>query len=75
MGLCTERTSIIGGSKMKSKSYNGALRSSEKYFETLQLGAFATAGLLLAQGPVALTAKSGFKAAHVVAATGGLGVG
>ena len=51
--------------KMKSKAYNGEVRRSEKDFDTLQLG------LLLAQGPVALTAKSGFKAAHVVAATGG----
>ena len=47
--------------KMKSKTYNGAVRSSEKDFETLQLGAFATPGLLLAQqGPVVLTAESGF---------------
>jgi hypothetical protein len=36
---------------MKSKTYNGEVRSSEKDFETLQLGAFATPGLLLAQGP------------------------
>ena len=34
---------------MKSKIYNGAVRSSEKDFETLQLGALATPGLLLAQ--------------------------
>jgi hypothetical protein len=40
---------------MKSKTYNGEVRSSEKDFETLQLGAFATPGLLLAQGPVGLT--------------------
>ena len=45
---------------MKSKTYNGAVRSSEKDFETLQLGAFATPGLLLAQGPIGLTAESGF---------------
>jgi hypothetical protein len=45
---------------MKSKTYNGEVRSSEKDFETLQLGAFATPGLLLAQGPVGLTAESGF---------------
>jgi hypothetical protein len=38
--------------KMKSKTYNGEVRSSEKDFETLQLGAFATPGLLLAQGPL-----------------------
>jgi hypothetical protein len=44
---------------MKSKTYNGAVRRSEKDFETLQLGAFATPGLLLAQGPVGLTAESG----------------
>jgi hypothetical protein len=37
------------------------VRSSEKDFETLQLGAFATPGLLLAQGPVGLTAESGLK--------------
>jgi hypothetical protein len=30
-------------------------------FEILQLGAFATPGLLLAQGPIGLTARSGFK--------------
>jgi hypothetical protein len=46
--------------RMKSKTYNGGVRSSEKDFETLQLGAFATPGLLLAQGPVGLTAESGF---------------
>ena len=45
---------------MKSKTYNGEVRSSEKDFETLQLGAFATPGLLLAQGPLGLTAESGF---------------
>jgi hypothetical protein len=45
---------------MKSKTYNGEVRSSEKDFEILQLGAFATPGLLLAQGPVGLTAESGF---------------
>jgi len=45
---------------MKSKTYKGEVRSSEKDFETLQLGAFATPGLLLAQGPVGLTAESGF---------------
>ena len=44
---------------MKSKTYNGEVRSSEKDFETLQLGAFATPGLLLAQGPVGLTTESG----------------
>ena len=48
---------------MKSKTYNGEVRSSEKDFETLQLGAFATPGLLLAQGPVGLTAESGMKTA------------
>jgi hypothetical protein len=36
--------------KMKSKTYNGELRGSEEAFETLELGAFATPGLLLAQG-------------------------
>jgi hypothetical protein len=46
---------------MKSKTYNGEVRSSEKDFETLQLGAFATPGLLLAQGPEGLTAESRFK--------------
>ncbi len=44
--------------KMKSKTYNGQARSGEKDFETLQLGAFATPGLLLAQGPEGLTAES-----------------
>ena len=43
---------------MKSKTYNDEVQSSEKDFETLQLGAFATPGLLLAQGPVVLTAES-----------------
>jgi hypothetical protein len=43
---------------MKSKTYNGEVQSSEKDFETLQLGAFATPGLLLAQGPLGLTAES-----------------
>jgi hypothetical protein len=37
--------------KMKSKTYNGEVRSSEQDFETLQFDAFATPGLLLAQGP------------------------
>jgi hypothetical protein len=46
---------------MKSRTYNGEARSSEKDFETLQLGAFATPGLLLARGPVGLTAESGLK--------------
>jgi hypothetical protein len=36
--------------KMKSKTCNGEVQSSEKDFETLQLGAFATPGSLLAQG-------------------------
>jgi hypothetical protein len=44
---------------MKPKTHNGEVRSSEKDFETLQLGAFATPGLLLAQGPVCLTRESG----------------
>jgi hypothetical protein len=35
------------------------VRSSEKDFETLQLGAFATPGLLLAQEPAGLIAESG----------------
>jgi hypothetical protein len=48
--------------KMKSKAYNDEVRSSEKDFEILQLGAFATPGLLLVQGPVGLTAKSGLNA-------------
>jgi hypothetical protein len=39
---------------MKSKTYSGDVRSSKKDFETSQLGAFATPGLLLAQGPVRL---------------------
>jgi hypothetical protein len=45
---------------MKSKTYNGEAQSSEKDFETSQLGAFATPGLLLAQGHAGLTAESGF---------------
>jgi hypothetical protein len=45
--------------QMKSKTYNDEVRSSEQDFETLQLGAFATPGLLLVQGPVGLTAESG----------------
>ena len=44
---------------MKSKICNGEARSSEKDFENLQLGAFATPSLLPAQGPVGLTAESG----------------
>jgi hypothetical protein len=36
--------------KMKFKTCNGEVQSSEKDFETLQLGAFANPGLLLAQG-------------------------
>jgi hypothetical protein len=44
---------------MKSKIYNGEVRSSEKDFETLQLGAFATPGLLLAREPEGLTKESG----------------
>jgi hypothetical protein len=48
---------------MKSKTYNGEVRSSEKDFESLQSGAFATAGLLLAQGSVLLTAESGINLA------------
>ena len=47
---------------MKTKTYNGEVRSSEKDFETLQLGAFATPDLLLAQGPEGLTAESGTNA-------------
>jgi hypothetical protein len=46
---------------MKSKTYNGEVRSGEKDFETFQLGAFATPGLLLAQGPEGLTAESGLR--------------
>jgi hypothetical protein len=57
------------------------MRSNEKDFETLQLGAFATPGLLLTQGPASLTAQSGFKnsylssdvqKAHLVALSGTL---
>jgi|ERR687891_7250 hypothetical protein len=50
-------------SKMKSKICNGEARSSEKDFGTLQLGAFATPGLLLAQGSGGLTAESGMNRA------------
>jgi hypothetical protein len=63
----SERTSIIG-SKMKCKAYNGEVRSSEKDFETLQLGAFATPGLLLAQGHEDLTAESGLNSVVAVCA-------
>jgi hypothetical protein len=35
--------------RMKSKSYNGEVRSSEKNFDTLQLDAFCTPGSLLAK--------------------------
>jgi hypothetical protein len=45
---------------MKCKTYNGEARNSEKDFEILQLGAFATPGLFLAQEPEGLTAQSGF---------------
>jgi hypothetical protein len=37
--------------KMKSKTYNGAVRNSAKDFETLQLGAFATPGCSSLKGP------------------------
>jgi hypothetical protein len=47
---------------MEAKAYNGEVRNSEKDFETLQLGAFATPGLLLAQGLEDLTAESEIKA-------------
>jgi hypothetical protein len=46
---------------MKVRPYNGEVRFSEKDFETLELDAFATPGLLLAQRTVSLTAESGFK--------------
>ena len=49
---------------MKSKTYNGEVRSSEKDFETLQLGAFAPPGLLLAQRAVGLTAESDLISRH-----------
>ena len=48
---------------MKSKAYNGEVRSSEQDFKTLQLGAFAAPDLLLAQEPVGLTAESRLSAA------------
>jgi len=44
---------------MKSKAYNGEVRSSEKDFEPLQLGAFATPGLLLARGSAGLLRNAG----------------
>jgi hypothetical protein len=47
--FASERTIDHRWFKMKCKTYNGEVRSSEKDFETLQLGAFATPGLLLAQ--------------------------
>jgi hypothetical protein len=54
--LSEHRSSVV---QMKSKTYNGEVRSSKKDFETLQLGAFATPGLFHAHGPVGLTAKFG----------------
>jgi hypothetical protein len=48
---------------MKCTAYNGEVRSSEKDFETLQLGAFATLGLLPLKGPSGLTAESGINLA------------
>jgi hypothetical protein len=53
--LSEHRSSVV---QMKSKTYNGEVRSSEKDFETLQLGDFATPSLLLARGPVGLTTES-----------------
>jgi hypothetical protein len=51
---------------MKSEIYNGAGAKQRKDFETLQLGAFATPDLLLAQRPGRfLTAESGFKLAEL----------
>jgi hypothetical protein len=54
--LSGDRSSVA---QMKSKTYNGEVRSSNKDFETLALGAFATPGSLLAQGPLCLTAEPG----------------
>jgi hypothetical protein len=54
--LSGHRSSVV---QDEAKTYNGEVRSSEKDFETLQLGAFATPGLLPAQRPVGLTAESG----------------
>jgi hypothetical protein len=51
MGLCLRADSDHRWFKMKSETYNAEVRSSEKDFETLESGAFATPGLLLAQGP------------------------
>jgi hypothetical protein len=48
---------------MKCTAYNGEVRIGEKDFETLQLGTFATPGLLPAQGPSGLTAESGINLA------------
>ena len=48
----------------EARTYNGEALSSEKDFETLQLGAFATPGLLLARGPVGLTAESGLSSSR-----------
>jgi hypothetical protein len=44
---------LIVGFKMKSKTYNGAARSNEKDFETLQSGAFATPGCSSLKRPAA----------------------
>jgi hypothetical protein len=60
---------------MKSKTYNGEMRTSEKDFEPLQLGAFATPGLLLAQGLEGLTAESGLNPKQTSAPAYDLGDG
>jgi hypothetical protein len=54
--LSGHRSSVV---QDEIETYNCGVRSSEKDVETLQLGAFATPGLLLAQGPVGLTVESG----------------
>jgi hypothetical protein len=54
--LSGHRSSVVN---IKCKTYDREVRSSEKDFEPLQSGAFATPGLLLAQVPQGLTAESG----------------
>jgi hypothetical protein len=59
--LSGQRPSVV---QHECKAYNGEVRSSEKDFETLQLGAFATPDLLL----LSLTAESELKAVKVLRA-------
>ena len=53
--------------RMKSKPCNDEARSAEQDFETVELGAFATPGLLFAQKPVRLTPETRLKTFDIVA--------